>query len=218
MTWIVESVAPDGSMDIKQTVDRVTFKKDSPFAPFNYDSRTDGKWAEEYLGPYWSELAGRQFRFRLSREGRVAWSQGDPESATESFLFGLAWGDEQPFPPLSSNPLVVGDQWTATMTSEDPYGLGGSVTRDFRLTYLGTDPEAPDDAQRVDFEITGTYSNLESAEVLKHRGNGRMQFDDAAARLLSLKKEESVTVRHKNTVLPVKTETSSSLEIRFESR
>jgi hypothetical protein len=33
-----------------------------------------------------------------------------------------------------------------------------------------------------------------------------------------LKKEESFTVRHKNTVLPGKTETSSSLEIRFESR
>jgi hypothetical protein len=212
-TWVVKSVAADGSALLTMTFDRIRNKVDSSLAKFEYDSADKDKKDPE--GPAATmmvrtlkALVGAEFKFKLSPLGDVsdievpkslldAMKSANPNSGDATMFTEDGWKNmvkesSLVFPP---DDLAVGKGWSAKGTA--PLWPGASLGLDKTYTYQG--PGAKAEKIKLDVKMTlnaPANPNLE-VKLVNPEGTGTFLFDTQRGRMVSADVTQKIALQIK---------------------
>jgi hypothetical protein len=213
-TWVVKSVAADGSALMTLTFDRIRNKVDSALAKFEYDSAEkkdpEGPAAAMMVRTL-KALVGVQFKFKLSPLGEVsdievpkslldAMKSADPNSPEAQMFTEEGWKNmvKESSLVMPADDLAVGKGWTARGTV--PLGPGASLELDKNYTYQG--PEAKGaGAEKIKLDVKTTLKapanpNLE-LKLVNPEGTGTFLFDNQKGRIVSADVTQKITLQIK---------------------
>ncbi len=203
LAWKVVSVAPDGSIELAQTLDRARTKVTAPGLSLVYDSQ-DKKTVEAPANQVWARayeaILGKPFTIKLSPQGEIldvklpdgasAALAGSPllEVADAGGFFSAAGVKNilaQILPKLPKEPVDKGATWDADLNLS-----GGPLKIAFKIKYTLTEvaPLAVIDAM-LDTALTPAPEAKITVKISEQKGTGKFTFDQAAGRL------ESATIR-----------------------
>jgi hypothetical protein len=203
LTWKVASVAPDGAVELTQTLDRARTKLTSPGLMLVYDSQ-DKKTAEAPANQVWARsyeaILGKPFTIKLSPQGEVldvklpegatAALAGSPllEAADAGSFFSAAGVKNilaQLLPKLPKEPVDKGKTWDADVSVPS-----GPLKVVFKVKYTLAEvaPMALIDAT-LDTSVTPAPDAKVTVKITKQSGTARFAFDQGAGHL------DSATIR-----------------------
>ncbi len=229
LTWKVVAVAPDGTVELTQTVDRARTKITAPGLALNYDSR-DKKTAEAPATQVWAKsyeaILGKPYAIKLSPQGEVVdvkLPEGAETALADSPLAASADAGSffspagvknmlaQVLPKLPKGPVDKGATWDADTTL--PSGPLKLVFKT-RYTLTGTAPVATIDAT-LDTTVTASPESKLTVKVTKQSGTARFAFDPAAGRLDSatIKQSADLTLNDGNADLAQSTDATLTFKL-----
>lgn len=197
MTWKVNAVSGDGTIDLALTIDRARTKITAPGAVLNYDSQ-DKKTAAAPANQIWAKaydaVLGKPYAIKLSPRGEVV-EVKLPEGASAALADSpLAAGADagsffseagvknflaQVLPKLPADPIAKGATWNSELTLPS-----GPVKLQFKTKYTLADPApvATIDAT-LDTTVTAAPEAKITVKITKQTGTAKFLFDAPAGRL-----------------------------------
>lgn len=197
LTWKIDSVADDGTIELTQTLDRARTRITAPGQALAYDSQ-DKKAAESPATQIWVKayeaVLGKPYAIKLSPQGEVldvklpdgaANALADSplaQSADAGSFFspaGVKTLLAQILPKLPKVPVGKGATWDSDLSVPS-----GTVRIDFktRYTLAGSGPVATIDAT-IDSTVTPAPEAKVTVKVTRQDGTAKFAFDPAAGRL-----------------------------------
>jgi hypothetical protein len=203
LSWAVNTMNPDGSANIVQTIERVVDKADGPFGKYEFDSKA-GKEPEGPIAasrvPLFKALIGAPIAFKLSPQGEPsevkvpeklteALKQAGPAAAAAAQLFseeGLKNLILQTSLIVPADDLSPGKTWSHQRKETMP-GVGIMIL-DTTFTYQGTDPKTGLDsiAQESKLNLLPPDDAKDNfpLKVKSQDSKGVLHFDNAAGHLV----------------------------------
>jgi hypothetical protein len=197
LTWKVDSVGPDGTIALTQTLDRARTKITAPGLALNYDSQ-DKKTAEAPANQVWARayeaILGKPYAIKLSPQGEVV-DVKLPEGAANALADSpLAAGADagsffspagvknilaQILPKLPKDPVDKGATWDSELTLPS-----GPLKIDFKTKYTlsETAPDALIDAT-VSSTVTPAPEAKITVKITRQEGKAKYAFDPRAGHL-----------------------------------
>jgi hypothetical protein len=203
MSWNVKSVK-DGKAQMSQTIDRIRVKMESPFAPFEFDSK-DGKEPEgplgPLLGPLFAAMAGAEFTVTMDEQGEVSETKLSEKlletmkanPALQQFGGGFTEDglknmiSQSGGSVLPKTSVKKGDTWDQKMELKQP--PLGVMKLNNTYTYGGTEEKDGATLEKIDVKTEIKIEPLEDAnaqieiKVKSVETKGTMYFDNKAGRL-----------------------------------
>ena len=229
LTWKVAAVAPDGTVEIAQTVDHVSTRSTGPGAVLAYDSN-DRKAAEASplrdVARSYEAVLGKPYTIKLSPLGEVV-DVTLPEGVAEALAgspfaamadagtFFSATGVKnllaQVLPTLPKGPVERGSAWESDLAlAGGPFVLAFKT----RYTLARLSPLATIDAQ-VATTMTPSPGAKITIKINKQSGTARFTFDAAAGRLDSatITQSADVTINDGNAEFSQSTEATLTFRL-----
>ncbi len=229
LTWRVNSVAADGTIDLALTIDRARTKIVAPGIVLNFDSQ-DKKTAEAPANQIWSKayeaILGKPYAIKLSPRGEVVAVKLPDGASTALADSPLAAGADsgsffseagvknflaQLLPKLPKDPVDKGSTWDSELTLPS-----GPVKLLFKTKYTLTDaaPVATIDAT-LDTTVTAAPEAKITVKVTKQSGSAKFAFDQAAGRLDSstIKQSAEMTLSDGNAEVAQTTEATLTFKL-----
>jgi Family of unknown function (DUF6263) len=208
MTWTVKSVDASGVASIHQTIDRVRTSATAPFGKFSFDSKEAGN-APGPAGPMFRLLVGAEFSVKMTPRGEVSdiklsdkllatlKAEADPAGAQGPFSeAGLKNIVAQMVMPLAEAAVDAGETWTRSMSV--PAGPDGQMRQvEQTFTAKGPDPKASgleviEFTTKLEPPKADPNNGQPAFHVKKETQTGRIEFDNAAGRVVKSTAEEDV--------------------------
>lgn len=223
LTWVVKSVAADGTIELAQTVDRIQLKMSTPFTgEFAYDSKDE---ANAPTGEIWDRLGGPvkalvggEFLIKLKANGKVDEIKL-PEKLAELLSEASSGGGgaqammmgggmfsesaikqviEQSILTLPDAGIADGATWNKQM--ENKLGPIGKQTFDTTLSYSGVEKRDGLELAKIDTKTEMKFEpNPESdadveMKVTEQEGKGLVLFDAEKGRVVESTNEQKMTM------------------------
>ena len=194
-TWQVHSVAPDGSAEMSQTIERMRVKMETPFAKFEYDSAdkkepaAEKKPAESQLSamlmPLLKAQVGAEFKYKINPMGELSdirvpaslLSALNPAGGgggmfSEDALKDMIRESSLTFPAAD---MQSGQTWS----SKSKMAQGPAVTVSVEKTYTYQGQEGKTDKVAVTVKVTPEVAagNQLAIKVNSQEGKGSFLFD-----------------------------------------
>ena len=200
MRWNVESVEPDGTARIRQSIDQLSMRLETPGSdPIEYDSAQEEEpvGTAVILATSVDPMVGVEFTQQMSSAGEIlavelseqAKQQLDaaPSGAQLKEILsqnGLKALLSQAATVFPTTPVKPGDSWTGSTTSKSPVG---NLSMDMTYTYRGTEMSNGQPLEKIDVEMTVRFpepnaTNGMSIAVRNQKNTGTLYFDAAAGR------------------------------------
>ncbi len=229
LTWKVSSVAPDGVVELSQTLDRARMKRTAPGVVFAYDTQdkttADAPANQPFVEAY-KALLGKPYTIRLSPQGEVidvklpegasAALAGSPlQEGADAGSFYSAAGVKnflaQMLPKLPREPVGKGATWDADLSVP-----GGPIKVAFKIKYTLAElaPLALIDAT-LDTSVTPVPEAKVTLKITKQQGSGKFAFDQGAGHLDSatIRQSAEMTLSSGGVDRSQATETTSTLKL-----
>lgn len=205
MTWTIKSVDPSGVATISQTIDRLRTTVIGPFGKFSFDSKEAGN-APGAAGPMFEILLGAEFTSKMNPRGELSdiklsekmlstlKGENDPMVTQGPFSeAGLKNMVAQMITPLPEGAVDVGETWKRTLAvPAGPDGQTRQIEQNFSYKGKGAEP-ASSGLETIEFSTKldppKTDPNI-PVTVKKESQTGRIEFDNAAGRVVKSSTEE----------------------------
>ncbi|MFO0946329.1 MAG: DUF6263 family protein [Planctomycetota bacterium] len=206
-TLVVDSILPNGSARVRQTVDRIRLKAASPRGKVDFDSNsTDNQAANiTILDPTLGRMVGTAFQFTLSPLGKI--TDVEATEATKNRFRDLPNAEAILDPKalkaiipvvllFPEKPPEMGGTWTEKIETSDAilgkrsilltYKLEGIVERDGRaLQQIAVDQSVT---------LTPKVNPLVKVSLKDARSQGTALFDNQAGRLVEREVKEDLVL------------------------
>lgn len=198
MTWVVDSVEPDGGCQMKQTINRIRMLLEGPTGRVEYDSADEEQPNNALLNtirPVFEALVGAEFTLKMSQLGRISDVQlpADFQASlkqNQGGQMGMFNEDsmkqmlQQAALVLPERAVSTNDSWNSEMVFEMPFG---KLKSDNKMTYMGTDESSKPALEKIHLTSKTTMEPKPGSPInvdLKEQETaGTINFDNAAGRI-----------------------------------
>lgn len=205
MSWAVKSVDSRGAAEMVQTIDRLRMNMESPFAAFEYDSKS-GKEIEgpigEIIGPILNAMAGAEISLKMDPSGNVS-DVKLPEKLVDSLRtnpliaqFGemfsedgikqMAQGGAGSVGAFPENAVSKGESWDKKAELKNPFAVIGVVTTS---TYAGPETREGVKLEKIDVKMTQSIEpapgGMIEIKIGSQDSKGTAYFDNSQGRLVA---------------------------------
>ncbi|GAC1450875.1 MAG: hypothetical protein NVSMB9_35640 [Isosphaeraceae bacterium] len=227
-TWSVQSVNPEGTAEMIQSIDRVKTKIESPFGAIEYDSKADkapqGAIAAGVV-PILKALVGSKFQYKISPQGELtdvkvpeglvkALKEAGPAGAAGSNMFS----EEGLRNMIRESSLVfpaseIDKPWTRQ--SKLPLPPIGTMTLDKTYNYEGPSGNQEKIGLKVNARLEAAPDSQFQVKLGPQEGKGNFSFDNKAGRVVQSDVSEMIEmlITFQDKTVSQKTDTSTSMKL-----
>ncbi|HUG94381.1 MAG TPA: DUF6263 family protein [Planctomycetaceae bacterium] len=206
--WTVESVAPDGTVTLRQKISRVQMSASSPFFKFEYDSSKGAETDDPIVGQItkvFGATVGKDFTSKLTGRGEVRdvtlseELEGALEGAAGGALPGGGFNADtlkqlvgQSSVTFPEEPVSAGANWSGMTDAKLPFG---TIKIKNQFSYLGTEQRSGKTLHKIalkpELSIEADPNSDVQLAVKSQDASGVLYFDNRQGRLADS------TVKHK---------------------
>ncbi len=213
LRWDVAQVAPNGVLAIRQQIERLTMRMESPGGggPIRYDSAAGGELTgmNKALASSMEPLIGVQFDQQMTNRGEIldvkltpdaqAKLAKQPTGAQLKEMFskeGMKSLLHQAATVLPEKPVKPGDSWKGTTETKSPVG---KLVMDMTYTYRGTVMDSGRPLERIDVGMMVRFAKQANemglnVSVKEQKNAGALFFDAELGRFVRTEMRQTMTL------------------------
>ncbi len=210
MRWDIQQVNSDGSAEIKQSIERLSMRLETPGSdPIEYDSaqKEEAAGLALTLASSVEPMVGVEFMQKMSPSGEIL--EVSLSEAAQQKLATAPSGAQlkevlsrdglralltQAATVFPTTPIQPGDTWTGSTKSQSPIG---QLLMEMKYTYRGTEVRSGQPLERIDVEMLVSFpgkanQNGVNIRVQNQRNTGALFFDAAAGRFVETELKQNM--------------------------